>query len=628
MNLHFKEEKKTRYSSIKNFQLTTWSCLFVLAVGSVSIHARAQKNQSKNKTSRQVASEQRSACEHKKTAIQQIHLFIEQAKTFEDIDAKVRTTSELGMLLWPCEPLYTEAILLELHEALKIEIKKRQEDSTAAKQTNLTTEGDNKDSLSLSKLKYLDSYLLSRINLHNPALVKRLAKNETVEWDEVRYDATKTLLAEGDAKKAVVELRKSISSGSGFGTINLLVTLRQRDPSTADTLYLAYLNNLAVRGLPTAREFAEAGAYLFVSGLANDNQSGGLFFSSVDGTFIPQFARKHPAASAKALRAYLTFVAVLLVQPLESLNEKKSRYALGRVLLLHIPQAEPELLAAFSRGIQRLAVEVTDGIKNDRPYQSLANSATQKWDNLDQQLEGIQKIPSTQQRDELCAMLAHSLYSSKLYEKAVKVIKLMSISETRDRLETVVTLAMAHKRLEQRQLLEAQEIALSVAPGPERAVFWLSYAQMLRTSGDDSGATQTLLQSISDARRTTESERPLLLLKAAGVIKATDSVFAKQLFFEAFNNLNALEKWRSPKWEAEAFAHGAILKFPLAGVSNLSFTAALEPFVRDNPKEIEPAITELKSEQLRMEGFLMLAKHFLANAIQEIPVQSKAAKLN
>ncbi|HEX8847741.1 MAG TPA: hypothetical protein VF791_24080 [Pyrinomonadaceae bacterium] len=616
------------YSSVRSFQLLSGIRILFFAVCFFYSHAQAQRPRQNNTTSKQAASQQQSACENKKTAILQIHRFLEQAKEFRDLEAKVRATAELGSLLWQCDPAYAEAVSLELHQTLKSEIDKLQESSRATASSNLTAAGDNKDAISLSKLKYLDSYLLSRINLHSPALVKRLAKNEAVEWDDVSYYTVRTLLDEGDVKRAALELRRSIASDSSSGNMGLLVTLRRRDPTTADSLYLASLNTLAHRPLPTAREFAEAGVYLFVSNLANDNQSGMLVLSSVDGTFIPQFAMRHPAASDEVVKVYLSSVAALLAQPIESIGEKKARYALGRVLLPYIPQTETGLLAAFLRGVQRLAAEVTEGIKNDRAYQSLTNAAGQKWDNLDQQLEGIQRIPLTEQRDELCVMLAHSLYSSKLYEKALKVVKLMSLSETRDKLETFLKLAIAHQHLGQKQLPEAQQIAFSVVPGPERSVFWINLAQTLRTNGDDLGAAQFIVQAVADARRSIGSERPLLLLKAAGAIKATDPLFARQLLLEAFDNINTLEKWRSPKWEAEALAHRAILKFPLAGVKDISFTSVLGPFVKDDPKEIELAITELKSEQLRVEGFLMLAKQLLSNANQEMRTRPKANGLN
>jgi|ERR1044071_2498147 hypothetical protein len=604
-------------SSVRSFRPLSGIGLFFFAVCFLSGNAQAQGPQ-KNKTSKQIVSGQQSACENKKTAILQIHRFIEQAREFQNLDAKVSATGELGSLLWQCDPTYAEAVFLEVYRTLTAEIKKRQDNSGATGPDNSTTTGDDKDVISLSKLQYLHSYLLSRINLHNPSLVKRLAKTEAVEWNDISYHTARTLLDEGDTKRAATELARSIASDSSDGNINLLVILRQRDPATANSLYFAYLNNLARRSVPTAGKFAEAGGYLFVSNLANDNQSGWLVISSIDGTLVPQFAMKHPAASDNTVRAYLGYVATLLSQPTESLGEKKARYALGRVLLPYIPQTDTGLLAAFFRGIQRLATEVTEGIKNDRNYQTLAKSANQKWDNLDQQLEAIQKIALTEQRDELCVMLAHSLYSSKLYEQALKVVKIMSPSETRDKLETFIKLAIAYQRLNQKRVPEAQQMAFSAQAGAERSVFWLDLAQTFRTNGDDLGAAQVLLQAVADARRDDGAERPLLLLKAAGAIKTADPLLAKQLLLEAFNNLNALEKWRTPKWEAEASAHRAILKFPLAGVKGLSFTAALEPFVKDDPTEMESAITELKSEQLRTEGFLMLAKNLLSNAKPEV----------
>ena len=599
-------------------------CMSLLLSALCGSHAgaRAQgpRRQTKPSQPGPAVSEQRPGCGSKRKAVLQVRTFVEQAKAFQDLEAKVRAASELGSLLWPCDPLYAEAVFLELHQTLKGEIKRRQERREAADGVS-TARGD-RDAIPLGKLKYLHSNLLARINLHNPSLLQRLAKHEAVAWADVNYSTVKALLGEGDVGRAAAELRKSVESGDA--DVGLLITLRQRDPAAADSLYLAHLNNLARRPTITSKELAEAGAYLFVSNPASEGNSVWLVMASVDGTLVPHFAARHPAASERALRSYLGFVASLLAQPSESPGEKKARYALARILLPYVPQSEPELLTAFLSGSQRLAAEVSEGIKNDRAYELLANSGKQTWDNLDRQLEGIEKLPLAGQRDELYVMLAHSLYTSRLYEKALKVVGRMSPSETRGRLETAIKLAVADQHLSRKEPSEAQKVGFGITPGYERAILWLGYAQAVRAAGDEQAATQSVIQAASDARRGEGPERPLLLLKAAGAVRASDSLLAEQWRAEAFGYINAFEKWRAPAWEVEAVARRATLKFPLAGSGGTGLATLLEPFVKDDPAAAESAIAELKSEQLRTDGLLVLAKHLLAGADREAPARPPA----
>lgn|GEM_PF-6574450 len=598
------------YPPAKTFRL--WPPLAVLILVACFSHAtaQAQKKGLESKTSKPVVSVKVTACVTKKEALAQIKEFIEQARKFQDLGVKVRAAGELGLLLWPCEWRYAETTLLELHKELRSEIERRQ-DTPRTTTSNNPSAGD--DAVSVGRLTYLDGYIISRINLHDRALVTKLAKTEAINWEDVRYSTIRTLFEQGDFKRGADELSKSLASVPKNPDLTLLLSLRERDPATADAIYSAYLSSLRGRPSPTAREFLEAGSYLFVSNNTGDNQSVGLVLASVDGTFVPQFAMKHPAASDNAVQLYLSLVATLLQQPSESLSEKKARYALGRVLFPFVSPSRPELIASFLASLQRLTREVTDGIKNDRVYESLGNEAKQNWDNIDQQLDLIEKIALTDQRDEFCVMFAHALYSSKLYEKALEVVKLMSSSETADKLETITRLAIGHRYISKKQFSEAEHVGFSVKPGPERSVFWLNLAEAFRSNGDDLRAVQLILQAIADARISNGSERTILLLKAADDVKVADPLLSKQLVFEALSNVNAVDKWRAPKWGVEAVAHRATLRFSLVGVKGLDFTSVLTPFVKDNPAEIKSAVMELRSEQLRMEGFLVLGKQLLAN---------------
>lgn len=604
------------------FRRLSGTCLLLSAICGPHVGARAQgpRQQTKPPRPQTAVSEQKSGCPSKRKAVLQIRAYIEQAKAFQDLEAKVRGASELSSLIWPCDPPYAESVFLELHQTLKGEIKRQQEAREAAGLAGPAM--GHKDAVPLGKLKYLHSNLLARINLHNPSLLRRLAKNEDVAWADVNYFTAKNLLGEGDVGRAVAELRNSVESGDA--DVSLLLTLRRHDRGAADSLYLAHLNKLARRGAPTARQLAEAGAYLFASNAVNDNSPVWLVMASVDGTPVPHFAARHPAASERALRAYLGLVASVLAQPSESIGEKKALYALARVLMPYLPQSEPELLAAFLSGSQRLAAEVTEGVKNDRTYEILAKSANQSWDNLDRQLEGIEKIPLSAQRDELYVMLAHSLYTSKLYEKALKVADRMSPSETRRGLESALKLALADQHLSRKELPEAQKVGFGMTPGRERAIFWLNYARAVRDAGDEQAATQSIIQAATDARRGEGSERPLLLLKAAGAVRASDPLLAEQWRAEAFGYINGFERWRAPTWDTEAVARRATLKFTLAGSGGASLNTLLEPFVKDDPAAAESWVAELKSEQLRTDGLLVLAKNLLAGAGRPAPAKQSA----
>jgi hypothetical protein len=77
-------------------------------------------------------------------------------------------------------------------------------------------------------------------------------------------------------------------------------------------------------------------------------------------------------------------------------------------------------------------------------------------------------------------------------------------------------------------------------------------------------------------------------------------------------------------WDAEAVARRATLKFTLAGSGGASLVTLLEPFVKDDPTAAESWIAELKSEQLRTDGLLVLAKNLLARADRPAPAKLSA----
>jgi hypothetical protein len=575
-----------------------------------SSNASAQKSKSPPATTS--VAKPTAFCRKNTTAFPKIRLLIEKSKRFQDLESRIRGVAELSFLLWQCDSSGAEAFFEELHQMLRNEIAKRQPTSKLPRAYSATKAESDSEQPTLAKLRYLNGYLLSFIYRRNPELAKRLASSDEVGWDEVSYDTVKGLLDSGDTKKAAAELRNSIDSGLAYGIASQLLRLRQVDPTTADSLFLAYLDNLTHRS-QSAEEVMQAGVYLFVGNVPLADYPGLLEMSFQDHTPVPRFVTRQPGATDITIRAYLGLVSMLLSQPVEDLKEKKARYALGRVLLMQVPQNETELMAAFQRGLQKLAIEVTDSLKNDQIYQSMSSSANESLNNLDQQLEGIQKIPSTDKRDELCIMLANSLYSRKHPADALRVVGLMSLSKTRSQLETTIMSAIAFDLLKHEQLLGARQMTEKIAAGPERSLLLLKLAEAFREGNDADVAAQLMAQAIGDARKADGAERGLLLIKAAGVVMDQDLLFAKQLLLEATDSINTTERWRAPLWETGVVAHGAILRFRFGGAEGISFTPLIEPLVKKDPNQMEVFIGSLKSEKLQVEGFVLLGKYLIAD---------------
>lgn len=547
-------------------------------------------------------------CGDRAPSVLKIRLFIEQAKTFKDLEVSVKAVSDLSLLLWECDSQYAEAALLELQGKLKSKIEQQQDESRLPRQASAKT-----GEISLSKLKYLESYVLARISVHNKALAKRLANVNSLPWDEVNYAAVKSLLETGDYESASAELTKSINEGSVFGNIGLLVSLREKDPATADSLYMTYLAKLVYRSSLATEEVAEAGAYLFLGMPGDTGPPGFLQIAFVDRTPVPQFVSRNPAASDVALRAYLSLVAALLARPEQALSEKKARYALGRVLFRYIPATESGISNSFLSDLRRLSNEVTEGIKNERTYESITKAGEQNWDNLDQQIEAIEKIASTTQRDEMCIKVAYTLYSQRSYEKALKVVAIMSATDEKQKLSTVINLALALQQLEKKKFDEVQRYIENSRAGAPRSVVLLELSKALTDAGNSDDVSRTIMRAIDDARYTEGIERPLLLIKAGSMIKRSDPALAQQLLLEALDKINGVDKPFSATFETEVVFSRGVAKFRLPGVSTLNLGAVIEPFVKENPDDMATALSGLKTEKLRAEGFLAVAKYLIRN---------------
>lgn len=601
-------------------------CLLVFGVAFLLCgNANAQKTstESQAKPGSRTTTKPRAFCRNNVAVFQKIRLLIEQAKRFQDLEPRTRGVAELSSLLWQCDPFGAETYFQDLHQMLKSEIAKQQPTSKLTQSNSKRSSEEESAQLSLPKLRYLNGYLLSLVYRRNPELAKRLAANDEAVWSEIRYDTVKAFLDNGDTREAAAELRRSIDSGTTYGLASQLVSLRQKDPATADLLFLAYLDQLAHRPL-LADEITQAGVYLFVGSTPLPDFPGLLEISYLDHTPVPRFTARLPGVTDNSVRAYLGLVSLLLSQPVEDLPEKKARYVLGRVLLPQVQQSDTGLQLAFQRGLQKLSLEVADTLKNEQLYRSIANSSNDAPVNLDQQLEGIQKISSTDQRDELCAMLANSLYSRKHPAEALKVVKLMSLSETRSQLETTMMSAIAFDLIEHQQPDQAREMIDGIAAGPERSLLFLALAKVLRDGNDAAAAEQLVARAVADARKSDGPKRGLLLIKAAGFLIEQNLLFAEQLYLEGVESLNAAERWRAPSWGAVAIAHGAILRFRFGGADGISFTALIEPLVKKDFEQMEVSISSLKSEQLRFEGFLVLSKHLLAESSLKEKSRTKA----
>lgn len=602
------------YISTKFLISSVLFSLFVLFCSSVINAQKVLATAEKPSVSKNTASDNSVCSKDKFAALSRIRGYLSQIKGFEDVESKVRSAAEIGSMIWECDPILTRNLFIELNKQLKSEIEGLAEVNKSEKEL-ISKPANNRNIALLSKLKDLRFYLIALTKKHDRELAKQFSNElNGSELADVEYWKAKSLL-ESKNKEEIARAALKALADPLSPNIEILYKIRTNDVQLADSVYLQVLKNLSRNNSLTSRGASNMGIYVFVSSPPSDDSPDGTVFSySAGGVLIVALNEKHPQASPEAINLYLSFVADFLLSPVTDERERNARYALGRTLLPHAQQVSPQMVLAFNRGLQYLSPGVSPALLNEAVYSQARNTKTQNWDNLEANLEGVQNIPDANKRDELASLLANSFYSSKDYDKALRAINIITDLEKKNALEKIVRLAVASELIKSNDFYEARKLGEKIPPGIESAIFWFRYAKKLREKEDIVEANQAITQAVRDARRDNTSKLPILLLNIAKEIRETDFGWSGQLLIESLTNLDKFENWQNPKWQTEIEVKGRKIVFRYSNYNEvMTFKEAIEPFIKNQPENLEPLLGNLKSERLRAEAYVLLAKTLLTS---------------
>lgn len=406
------------------------------------------------------------------------------------------------------------------------------------------------------------NFVLARAAKREIALAKSLTersveKQKIVETDEWSLSVALNLLKR-DPSSAAQLAEAFVPSGLSNGDAAFFILeLAKKDITSANQVYLAYLNKFAADNkLPLQQLLSLAGyafGYCESYSLSNENPPNlfGLSCNRISGlsaspalirTFLAiafqraQSAVERLGQTAGAERNYLSFTALFTIA---YLLPEAAKYA-------------PNTVASWER-LQQQATVGTTALQHEhvtRHLQSINENRARvrRHDDApelspvqeaDASLEKADKLPQSCQRDSAYSRAALTIASTKDFKHALSIADRISNLKQSENVKQFIYYRMATVSAESKDLQEAQEKAALVSAPEQRAVLFIKIAQAAISQNDRSLSLKLLRDVIQLAEKISNPEtQASVLLGAAAVLLKVDLLVAQDVVRTAIKAVN------------------------------------------------------------------------------------------
>ncbi|HKB69004.1 MAG TPA: hypothetical protein VKC61_24395 [Pyrinomonadaceae bacterium] len=522
--------------------------------------------------------------------------FAERLLSLKDVKTKSITIARVADLLWGADEPYARNLF-------KIAIGLLSPRSDAA-----ATE--------ISSLLRIRAEILSMVEGRDVKLAKQLAESAepadksvgAAERSRVDFHDAFGLI-NSDTVKAVNVVERTASNGIPPFIHSFLIMLRLKDEAAADALFLRLLDQLVANPGDDADALLRLGAYVFTSAKINPNDpnvpADTVIIMGVGDVLVPDLMADRPNIRPLVVRAYLRAAADVLLRQASNASRSRSFYVAGRILLPKYERYAPDLAPLVYSLMEPLGTQVSPELRQDSAYEGLKADTQQSSDDI---LEAIEKVPDAQRRDEQYLALVSDLWHGSQFARARSVAVKISDKTTQTELLNVIAFKEAAGKLKRTDgVAEAEEIAVNLPDGIERAILWLGITRAYIKAGNPqrvSMAANTMLTSI---RRVNDARRPYLLLCASGQLARFDQELAAVTLVEAVNEFNKQSAVSLGEVEWERRVESGLLSryFPLGiGGVLFDFGQALPPLLKADKEGTIAAVENLKGERPLAEALL------------------------
>jgi TonB family protein len=530
-----------------------------------------------------------------KLAVYQVHRLAEKILALRSVDTKALETARLAAVLWKYD---------ETHARFLFE-----------KAVNLTiANGNGREARALSILHRRVIALIARSDAEwakrlIDSAAKRDSDDESSKTSSGANIGTALDLLEDDYPVAVQFAERSLKGGVNEAFLDFILTLRKKDESAANRLFVQALNYLAQQPAVNILEFHALGLYLFSHPDRLDTEYRVL--TVVEDILVPNISAERPGVPKALVRAYLTTAADVLWRMTSDSEQRKYSYALCYMLLPKSRIVAPDLTTKLDAVMAALAPGVPTELTKESAFRYM--NAARNSD--EERLTAAENRPDQEGRDIAYLEIALQAWRKNDFKTARIAQGRISVLEASQRLSQIIDFgegawAIARKDVD---LAKAEAIANRLPEGVERSILLQAIAK-IQGKPNPNLTEETINKALKAVRSISDGRRPFLLLTAAAQLASLKSPAVYGAMAEAVKSFNSFEESDLAKLDwAQTVEIGPLKsRFPLdvAGV-DFGFNEAFRAVAFADPDAAMARADELRHENLRAQALVEVGRAFL-----------------
>jgi TonB family protein len=425
----------------------------------------------------------------------------------------------------------------------------------------------------------------------------------------MNLSAAKSLI-EADPDLAVKFAERSLRESMTPAFLEFELNLRKTDKAAANALFLQALAHLGQEPTPSIGPLHTLGVYLFTA--PNLLDSDAYAVTRVGDIMVPNIAVQRPEAPPFLVREYLRTAGMVLWRTASDPNQKQASYALAYLLRPKAQSVAPDLAGPIEAAMSAMVAGVPPSIAQESAYKYI-NAVPA---NADERLDKAEEKPDQESREVAYLDLAHWAWRKGDFKTARIANGRIENRELSRKVEVLVNFGEAVWSIkhDSKRVAQAWVTANTLPQGIEKAILFLSLAAAKAKAGDSAQAEEALDLAVKASRSVEDARRPFLMLVAAAELADLHSPAAQFVLPQAIKDLNSFEEpsYASLDWTQTLQAGGLQAKFSLE-VSNVefNFSKAFHRAIAADPENGITRAEELKSEDLRAQGFVEVASALL-----------------
>jgi TonB family protein len=458
-------------------------------------------------------------------------------------------------------------------------------------------------------------------------LIDSAAKREAQDHGSKSFNSasirTALDLLEDDSPVAVQFAERSLKGSVPLGFLDFVLTLRKKDESEANRLFLQALNFLSQQPAVDIKEFHTLGVYLFTAPDLLDSDYHAI--TRVENILVPNITAERPGVPKALVRAYLATAADILWRMTPDVEQQKFSYALCYMLLPKSRNVASDLTVKFDAVMEALTPQVPTGLTSESAFRYMKPSAT----TAEEKLAKAENQQDQESRDTAYLEIALQAWRKGDFKTARIAQGRISDLESNQRLAAIIDFGDGAWTIKQdaSDLSKAEAMANRLPQGIERSILLQAIARIQAKGPNPNLMEETVDKALKSARSMSDGRRPFLLLTAAAQLATVKSAAVHIVMADTIKDFNSFEEsaLTGLDWAQSVQIGPLKARFPLdVAKVDFGFNEAFRVVAFADPEAAMARAEEIRHEKLRAQSLVEVGRAFLEK-LPPRPIQSENA---